>query len=185
MRIAAMLAIVMFPWLCFAQEQRRPLEAYWLSDTSLETSVMYDPLLVITTVSLEQLTELSKHQELSNALGQPEAGYLLDQPAIFLETYKRDSIWNQDGRPLKRFTGRLVKENDEQEMLAFGRRYKIASAEVTDVIRLLRHPEGTVGLHRLHSPTGRAERTIDAIALVLEDQLRRSSDNEREPKAKD
>ncbi|WP_146581224.1 hypothetical protein [Neorhodopirellula pilleata] len=172
MRLKTILTMLMFPAFALGQSQREPLTAYWLNDLDLKTATMYDPLLVITCVPLEQLEATANLPDFRKHVGESQAAfsYILDQPAIFLETNERDSIWNQDRRPVKPFTGKLVKEENSVTMIAYGRRYKITSASTADVIRLLRRPEGTKPLHRLHSPIGGAERTVHAIALILEDQ---------------
>jgi hypothetical protein len=180
-RLATIFAMLMFPAFALGQSQREPLTAYWLSDLSPMTATMYDPLLVITCVPLEQFEATANMQDLRRLVGESptEFSYILDQPAIFLETNVRDSIWNQDRRPVKPFTGKLVKDKNSLTMNAYGRQYRITSAATADVIRLLRKPEGTKPLHRLHSPISGAERTVHAIALILEDQVEHSLEEGR------
>lgn len=176
MRLATILVTLIFSGIALGQTQPEPLTAYWLSDTDPTTALMYDPLLVISSVPLEQLEAIAKHQDTTKRLveSQAEFTYVLEQPAIFLETHERDSIWNQDGRPIKPFTGKLMKAGTSVKMSAYGRQYRIAPAATADVIRLLREPEGTKSLHRLHPPVAGAKRTIHVIALLLEDQAEQS-----------
>ncbi|WP_442511747.1 hypothetical protein SH528x_003460 [Novipirellula sp. SH528] len=151
-----------------------------MSDTDPATAEMYDPLLLITSVSLEHLSTLVAMQDelKTDPPAQRSHPYILDLPAMFLETYKRDSIWNADGRPIKEFSGKLAADN-KTEMIAFGRRYRINPAANEDVKRLLKKPEGTIPLHRLHSPIGTAERTVHALLLLLDEQAERKAQDGR------
>jgi hypothetical protein len=179
-RLAPILISLAFAGLAHGQTGCDTLTTYWLTDTDPATAEMYGPLLLITSVPLYQLSTLADEHETLKVLPQVQKRepYVLDVPAMFLETYKRDSIWNANGRPIKQFFGEFA-ENDKSAMLANGRRYKITPAESLDVIRLLKNPEGSIPLHRRHPPVGGAERTLRALRLLLEAQVEQASDDGR------
>jgi hypothetical protein len=137
---------------------------------------MEDPLLVISRVPLEQLEAIGNFKNVRNFMDAPEAGvvYILDEPAFFLETHKRDSVWNNDRRPIKPFLGAIRDGKKPDTMMAFGRHYRIEPAETADVIRLLKNPKGTKPLHRRHAPLAGAEQTAKAIVLLLKEQVEHS-----------
>lgn len=147
------------------------ISTYWLTDTVPKTAQRYGPLLLFTNVSLEQLSELAVLQEevagLSGGLSRHR--YVLDLPAFYLETHQKDSIWNGDGQPIKQFLGKRDPEV-EDIIKAYGRSYRISPATYEEVARLLREPRGTQPLHRRFAPVGGAERTIQALRLLLENQ---------------
>tara|TARA_R110002073_G_scaffold75697_12_gene184666 strand:+ start:9719 stop:10273 length:555 start_codon:yes stop_codon:yes gene_type:complete len=177
-RFASILITLMFVGFAYGQTPPNGLSTFWLSDTDPATADMYDPLLLITAVPLEKLSTVAALQD--EFEGQPDVQkkrpYVLDLPAMFLETHKRDSIWNADGRPIKPFVGKFA-ANNKTEMIAYGRRYRITPAANADVLRLLSNPTGTLPLHRLHSSIGGAERTVHALRLLLVEQAEHLGDD--------
>ena len=153
-----------------ASDVGKPMTAYWLSDMDPATVVLYDPLLVVINKSWEEIGFEADLQR--DSATKSSASHILDQPAIFLETHERDSIWNSDGNPIKPFVGKLAMDKTG-EIIADGRRYSVTNAETIDVIKLLENPEGNKRLHqlhRLHGPIAGAEQTAKAIILLLRDQ---------------
>jgi hypothetical protein len=57
---------------------------------------------------------------------------IFDLPAFYLETYQKDSIWNEDGQPIKPFVGKQMR-NAQGVIAAHGRRYQVSRAELGDV----------------------------------------------------
>ncbi|WP_372721403.1 hypothetical protein [Novipirellula sp.] len=129
-------------------------------------------------IPLEKLSTVAALQDEFEGLPdvQKKRPYVLDLPAMFLETHKRDSIWNADGRPIKPFVGKFA-ANNKTEMIAYGRRYRITPTANADVLRLLSNPTGTLPLHRLHSSIGGAERTVHALRLLLVEQAEHQGDD--------
>lgn len=170
-----LLMLLIFCGSASSQSRLPPLNCFWLTDTDPGTAERYGPLLLITRVSFDPLTELGRFvdelqsgpQELQVKRG------ILDLPAFYLETYQKDSIWNAEGQPIKPFVGKQVQHAPDL-IAAHGRKYQISRAEVDDVARLLKHPEGTMPLHRRFAPVGGAERTVYALLLLLRDQERGS-----------
>ena len=148
------------------------LKAYWLADKDPGTADRSNPLLLITHVSLPQLSELaSRRDELKGLSGEEgKTTYILDAPAIYLETHERDSVWNHDDVPVKEFTGRLA-ANSRDTMVADGREYQVRPADLEDVVRLLENPEGTIPLHRKFSAASGARRTLRALSLLVRRQM--------------
>jgi len=150
---------------------------YWLEaagPSSRETDE-YTPLLVLSRLPLSTLAKL----EAVNAHARKDVDPpLLDASAIYLETYRRQAIWNRDARPIKIL--RDIKRVDEASGTATigGRNYTIRSADIEDVIQLLEHPEGTppVALHRRHGPLEGARHTARALAMLLKEQSQASED---------
>ena len=178
--IQALLIALISSALALGQTPSEPIATYWLADNDPTTAIMYDPLLVFTTVPLDQIEANSSPPAVRKQIGDPksEVIYILDQPAFFLVTHNRDSIWNSDRRPIKPLYCRMV-EGNAGEIIFNERRYKITPAETADVIRLLQRPEGTVPLHRTHAPIVGAERTIRALLLLLNDQAEHHNDKGR------
>ncbi len=149
------------------------LRAYWLEDKDPETADRSNPLLLITHVSLHQLSELASLRDESKGQSGNEGktNYILDAPAIYLETHERDSIWNDDDVPVKEFTGRLTPNSTEETIVAGDREYQVRPADLEDVARLLENPEGNIPLHRKVSAAGGAGRTLRALSLLVRRQM--------------
>ena len=150
------------------------LRAYWLEDKDPGTADRSNPLLLITHVSLHQLSELdSLRDESKGQSGNEEvkANYILDAPAIYLETDEGDSIWNHDDVPVKEFTGRLAPNSTEETIVSDDREYQVRPADLEDVARLLENPEGNIHLHRKFSAAGGASRTLHALSLLVRRQM--------------
>src|SRR5262245_32497547 len=94
-----------------------PYRAYWLWRDDPKDRSEYLPLLLVTRGPLDKLSGLEQKDQIeefrknankipfdANTLEivkQKEREFLLDAKAITAETYKKDSIWNLDGRPFK------------------------------------------------------------------------------------
>ena len=148
--------------------QEEVIETYWLSDSDSASAELSGPLLLITHVSLDKLGMLERLSSDLKDLGRDvqHRGYVLDAPAVFFETHKRDSIWNRDGLPIKVFEGHLASDQSG-DLVANGRRYKVEVATRGEVARLLNRPAGTIPLHRRYAPVGGAEKTVRALRLLL------------------
>jgi hypothetical protein len=154
------------------QDSPGQLTAYWLSDTKPETADSYNPLLLLTRLPLDRLVQSDADSRVAQlAKFDVKLSYILDRPAIFLETYERDSIWNADRMPIKAFKNVTTYDSESQTIVASGRRYECESAKISNVIHLLQNPEGTEPLHRLHSPFRGAQHTALALTLLLKNQL--------------
>jgi hypothetical protein len=149
--------------------QRSRYAAYWL--TKADGKSAYRTLL-ITRMSLPELARLMKHHaELENVLKGARAPQLLDQPALTIATYKKDSIWN-DGIPLKPLT-RFKDLNEKARTVEVnGIRHNYEECPLADVVRLLKVPEGTEAISRLYPPLGGMEQTARALRLLLEEQMK-------------
>lgn len=93
---------------------------------------------------------------------------LLLQPAIYVITYERDSIWNTDCAPFKPPSGITVVRVKDRTLLMDGVRYGYEAAPRADVIGLLRSPSGRIPLHRIFRATCGAEETIARLLSELE-----------------
>ena len=143
--------------------------AYWL--TKADGKSAYRTLL-ITRMSLPELAKLMKlHAELENVLKSAPAPQLLDQPALTIATYKKDSIWN-DGVPLKPLTRLKDLKEKDRIVEANGVQYNFEQCPLADVVRLLKAPEGKEKLHRIRAPLGGMEQTARALRLLLEEQMK-------------
>jgi hypothetical protein len=149
--------------------QQTGYTAYWL--TKADGKSEYRTLL-ITRVPLPELARQMKlHAELENVRKDTPAPQLLDQPALMIATYKKDSIWN-DGVPLKSLT-RFQDLNEKARTVEVnGVRHNYEECPLADVVRLLKAPEGTERISRLHPPLGGMEQTARALRLLLEEQMK-------------
>src|SRR5262249_33712841 len=121
--------------------------AYWL--TKADGKSAYRTLL-IARMSLPELAKLMKlHAELESVLKDAPAPQLLDQPALTIATYKKDSIWN-DGIPLKPLTWFKDLNEKARTVEVNGVRHNYEECPLTDVVRLLKAPEGKEKVHRIH-----------------------------------
>jgi hypothetical protein len=144
-----------------AQEPR--YVAYWLTKT--EDKSEYLVLLITRT----PLTELAT--DLANGFKGNAPPQLLEQPALTIATYKKDSIWN-DGVPLK-VVMRFKDLNDKERTLEVnGVRYHYEEGTLADVVRLLKAPEGKERISRLFPPLSGMENTAHALRLLLEEQMK-------------
>jgi hypothetical protein len=149
--------------------QQSGYTAYWL--TRADGKSEYRTLL-ITRMSLPELAKLMKlHAELENVLKDAPAPQLLDQPALTITTYKKDSIWN-DGVPLKPLTRFKDLDEKARTVEVNGVRHHYEECPLADVVRLLKAPEGTEHIHRLHPPLGGMEQTARALRLLVEEQMK-------------
>ena len=149
--------------------QQSRYAAYWL--TKADGKSAYRTLL-ITRMSLPELAKLMKlHAELESVLKDAPAPQLLDQPALTIATYKKDSIWNTGVplKPLTRFTGLDEKARTVE---VSGVRHNYEECPLADVVRLLKAPEGTERISRLYPPLGGMEQTAHALRLLLEEQMK-------------
>jgi hypothetical protein len=117
---------------------------YWLTKTEGESEYL---MLLITRTPLADLAT-----ELTNGFNGAAPAQLLEQPALTIATYKKDSIWN-DGVPLKAVT-RFKDLNDKKRTLEVnGVPYHYAEGTLAHVVRLLKAPDGTEKISRLFPPS--------------------------------
>ena len=150
--------------------------AYWLTDALIDSGEAYGPALLLCRTTLPQLKVRSDLETRLRALGRKQPALLLESAALIIETHRKDSIWNQDERPIKP-VGR-VSEVDErrQELTVDGRRYRFDKCEIKEVVRILDDPTGKQPLHRKHAPLAGARQTARALKLLLKDQIERRRD---------
>jgi hypothetical protein len=136
---------------------------YWLTKT--ESKSEYRMLLITRTPLAELATELT------GGFKGHAPPQLLEQPALTIATYKKDSIWN-DGVPLKAVT-RFRDLNDKKRTLEVnGVPYQYEEGTLADVVRLLKAPEGTEKISRLFPPLSGMENTAHALRLLLGEQMK-------------
>lgn len=167
--LAVALTFVSQPAGAESAPQQSRYAAYWL--TKADGKSAYRTLL-ITRMSLPELAKLMKlHAELESVLKDAPAPQLLDQPALTITTYKKDSIWNT-GVPLKVLT-RFTDLNEKARTVEVsGVRHNYEECPLADVVRLLKAPEGTERISRLYAPLGGMEKTAHALRLLLEEQMK-------------
>ncbi len=156
----------------FAVVAKEKYVAYWLTaDPPDPNSAEYEPILLLSFLSIERLAELPRPPEGLPAGRNKGQMPLLDAVALTIETYKKDSIWNPDGRPFR--VDRLFSKVDAQarKVKVDGKTYRYEDCSLEDLVHLLDHPEGTVPLHRLHGPLAGFTRTARALTLLLKEQL--------------
>jgi hypothetical protein len=144
--------------------------AYWLAKPGGKDEYR---MLLITRTPLAELVKLMKlHAELENLWEKGAPGpQLLERPALTITTYKKDSIWN-DGVPLKPLTRFKDLNEKDRTVEVNGVRHNYEECPLADVVRLLKAPEGTEGISRLHPPLGGMEQTARALRLLLEEQMK-------------
>jgi hypothetical protein len=144
--------------------------AYWLSKPDSEYR-----MLLITRMSLPELAKVMKlHEELANVLKGAPAPQLLDQPALTITTYKKDSIWN-DGVPIKPLTSFKDLNEKDRNVEVNGVRHRYEQCTLAEVVGLLKAPEGKERIHRLFAPLHGMEQTARALRLLLEEQIKEES----------
>lgn len=136
---------------------------YWLSKTEGKSEYR---MLLLTRTPLAVLTT-----ELMNGFKGAAPPQLLEQPALTIATYKKDSIWN-DGVPLKAVTRFKDWIDKERTLEVNGVRNHYEEGTLADAVRLLKTPYGTEDISRLFSPLGGMEKTAHALRLLLEEQMK-------------
>ena len=149
--------------------------AFWLFSDSDEH---YEPLLLLTRVPFKKLLAESKlKSELGHAPeNDADRPPLLESSALCLNTYLKDSIWNNDRRPIKAIGVVTGVDNQKNSITIDGLQYRAEEASVSEVINLLEAPEGNELLHRRHAPLAGAEQTARALILLLKNQLKQPVD---------
>lgn len=143
--------------------------AYWLTKPNGDTQYR---MLLITRLPLAELSKVVElHASLKEVLKDAPGTPLLDQMALTITTYKKDSIWN-DGVPLKPMA-RFKDLNEKEQMVEVnGVRQRYEECPLAEVIGLLKAPEGKERIHRLFPPLGGMEQTARALRLLLEEQMK-------------
>ena len=142
-----------------ASKASRPLvsyRAYWLSGPQPETQDGYRTLLV-TPWPVEMLGGHVRRSKL-----------LFDDTAMTLRTYQRDSLWDNAFKPVQRCTG---VDTEAKIIILDDVSFNYEAGDLSDVVRLLKHPLGTIPVHRKARPLAGAEQTARAFRLLLEDQI--------------
>jgi hypothetical protein len=143
---------------------------YWLTKTEGKSDYL---MLLITQTPLADLAT-----ELTNGFKGTAPPQLLEQPALTIATYKKDSIWN-DGVPLKAVT-RFKDLNDKKRTVEVnGTSYHYEEGKVADVVRLLKAPDGTEKISRLFPPLSGMEKTAHALRLLLEEQMKQDDSKKK------
>lgn len=156
--------------------------AYWLTrHPPAPKSHEYEPVLLIARLPIEKLGRLHERagdMGHSGALqekiksGKPNfTPQLLDEFALTMETHHKDSIWNPDGRPIKRLQSIGKVDWKTREATVNGKKYLYEEAALADVVRLLERPEGKEPIHRLFGAVSGFEQTAKALRLLLQDQI--------------
>jgi hypothetical protein len=143
--------------------------AYWL--TAEKDSEKSYNVLLLTRLPLAELVQWVRLEESLGPL-RTKAPPLLEHVALTMRTYGKDSIWNEDGQPIRPLT-RFRDLNDKQRTVEVdGVRYRYEECPVPEVVRLLKFPLGKEPIHRIHAPLSGMEQTARALRLLLEEQLR-------------
>lgn len=143
---------------------------FWLTNARITAGETYGPVLLLSRVPLSQL---EKHPSLRRSVGEKGRANqepLLESIALFIETYRKDSIWNADGRPIKRVESVSDLDETRGTITMNGTRYRFDRAQLGHAIRLLENPLGKQHLHRAHAPLAGAKQTTRALALLLKQQ---------------
>ena len=161
-----------------SETDRKNYTAFWLTAEKPD-SRSYGPILLLSRVNLKKLKVISQLNALATKPDFSNAPPLLDSSALTLQTYRKDSIWNSDGRPIKR-TGIVTKVDEKTKTITIdSTQFSMETAEIPEVIKLLENPSGTIPLHRAHSPLAGAEMTGRALALLLKEQEQANSKNDQ------
>jgi hypothetical protein len=81
---------------------------------------------------------------------QPLESLKSDESAFLIVTYERDSIWEVKG-PVAVSPHDV--ESQPRRIRFQGKQYRFQSVPAAEARRLLQHPEGTIPIHRLKSPS--------------------------------
>lgn len=144
--------------------------AYWLAPHPAGANEAEYPVLLLARLPMDELAE---HVTLLGLLKKKSEQQppLLEAPALAVVTYKKDSIWNADGVPFKPVRSVADLRPDVRKVTVNGTAYRYEACPVKEVVRLLERPEGTVHIHRIHSPLAGARQTARALLLLLKEQL--------------
>ncbi len=147
--------------------------AYWLtSDPPAKDPTQYEPVLLVTRLPLEKLQPHFDLQRLRDHLLKPDDDQpLLEALALTIETYRKDSIWNVDRRPLKSVRGIANVNAEKRRVEVNGKTYRYEDCPLANVVRLIERPEGKVPLHRREAPLAGAKQTARALRLLIKEQL--------------
>jgi hypothetical protein len=129
------------------------------------------PTLLLTRMPLADLQKMAFL--IPDVAGRPAGKQvpLLDREALTFVTYKKDSVWNIDGVPLKPLHSFGFLRPAERDVKVDGKTYRYEDASIADVVRLLERPEGTHAVHRPYPPLAGAEQTARALRFLLREQL--------------
>ncbi len=147
--------------------------AFWLTrDPPPADRTEEEPVLLLTRLPLKQLPELFDLRQLHDRLVKPRSDEpLLEALALTIETYKKDSIWNADRRPLKAVQ-KIASVNDEtRHVVVNGNAYRYEECPLAEVVRLLERPQGKIPIHRIHAPLAGATQTARALRALLKEQV--------------
>lgn len=166
--------IVAFVGGAVGQQPPRPrYHAYWLTLQKPEPRAAAEyPVLLLTRKPIDQFA--AEADGLSFLYDRPadKLPPLLDQPALTLTTYAKDSVWNTDTRPLAAVRKVRDLRPKEREVTINDTPYRYEPADLKDMVRLLERPEGTRPIHRIHAPLTGVEQTARALRLLIQEQLR-------------
>ncbi len=139
--------------------------AYWLINPEAK-STRYRKLL-ITRGPVERLLQVRLRAPMPDVIS-PSTRSPLDEQAFTIDTYQDDSIWGE----LFHRVDSIGTLNVERSQLVLNEQtYEIQPCPIDVVCRLLENPLGTLPLHRRSHPLHGVERTAQALALLLREQL--------------
>jgi len=102
------------------------------------------------------------------ALSGAGPGELATARAVLLTTYRQDSIWNQDGHPFRPVERVEILDPAASTARINGQDYRYSDAARARVLDLLRHPQGTIPIARIHRPLEGGDEQAARLILWLE-----------------
>ena len=134
-----------------------PFRAYWLMAPDDGKRTEHQHLLVTHGV----IEDLAEHRAWST--------FPFDNMAMTFRTYKRDSLWNEPFFCVKVF-GAIDATSKTAVVDGATRQYE--PCPLTEVVRLLEKPTGSLSVSRISDPLQGANQTAKAFRLLLEEQLK-------------
>ena len=147
---------------------------YWLTEKDDEISSKR--VLLITQIPLRQVPAWLSLKSFMPKGTPPVSLPILDDAALRIETYEKDSILNLDSRPIKAVTQFAELNENKRTVSVDGVLYRYEKCEIAEAVRLLGAPEGKIRISRPLPPLAGMEQTARALKLLLEAQLK---DDER------
>jgi len=88
--------------------------------------------------------------------------------AVLLTTYRKDSVWNQDGHPFRPVARVEALDPAASTVRINGQDYRYGAAARARVLDLLRHPKGTIPIARIRLPLEGGEQQAARLIQWLE-----------------
>ena len=131
-----------------------PYRAYWLVGADGRGEYL---TLLVTHGPVEDLAWHKKWSDLP-----------LDSMAMTFRTYKKDSLWDE---PFKLVQQLGAVNSQAKTVVLDGLIFTYESAQLEDVARLMKNPNGTLPISRRKDPLEGAQRTAKAFRFLLQEQL--------------